>query len=242
LKVIKTFLSFRREKRKSCAIFKNPLKKNDDNSQFFILIFHSIDIFFLIDYKKNGTGKISGVGIVKTYYLVKNEGVTKMRDQIWYNMLDCKFRSYYFEELLTKFQINDIRLNIFLTLTSSGGIASWVIWNKFAILWAIILSAATVLNVIKPYFPLNKYIKEINSKVMKLENLHLDFERLWFKSEYDDISEKERHEILMELKKRSIEILKFSDDIILKNYPKIEEEANESMKAYLKTNFNIIKR
>ena len=154
-------------------------------------------------------------------------------------MLDCKFKVYYFEELATRYQIIDRRLNIFLALASSSSIATWAIWQRLDLLWAIILAVATLVNVIKPYFPFNKYLAEINKMSTQLELLHLDFEKLWYKLEHNKIDEDAIFEEFMELKKGVIEILNVSEEIILVDNKKIEGKANEDMNIYLKNNFSI---
>ena len=131
----------------------------------------------------------------------------EMRKQIWYNMLECKFKAFYYEELATRYRVFERRFNIFLALTSSGSIASWAIWRDFELVWASIIAMATVINVIKPYFPFHKYIREVDKTSTQLDILHLDFERLWFKSEQGKLANDAGFEEVMELKKRSMEIL-----------------------------------
>jgi hypothetical protein len=66
-------------------------------------------------------------------------------------------------------------------LTSSASIGAWAVWQEFQIVWAIIIAASNVLNIIKPYFPYSKYIKELSENALSMQNLHLDYERLWYK-------------------------------------------------------------
>ena len=154
-------------------------------------------------------------------------------------MLECKFKAFYYEELATRYRVFERRFNIFLALTSSGSIASWAIWKNFEFVWALIIAISTVINVIKPYFPFNKYIKEVDKTSTQLDILHLDFERLWFKLEYGKIDEDAEFEEVMELKKRSVEILNSLDDTIVVENTKIDANVNASMRAYLKNNFDI---
>ena len=98
-----------------------------------------------------------------------------MREKVWYNLLDCKFIVLYYKELFQKYQLVERRLNIFLALTSSGSIASWVIWNELQFIWAIIIATSTVIIVIKPYFPFHKYKTEIDKVTTDLEKLQLEY-------------------------------------------------------------------
>lgn len=162
-----------------------------------------------------------------------------MRDKLWYNLLDIKFKSLYYDELATKYQIINRRINVFLALTSSASIASWAIWNQLNFLWGLIIAASTVVNVIKPYFPFSKYIGEISRISVQLDNLSWEYEKLWYNYESGKHSEEDCFKLFMELKKRAIDILKFSEETIINENKKIEEKANKLMDIYLRNNFSI---
>ncbi|GAA5021168.1 hypothetical protein GCM10011506_03270 [Marivirga lumbricoides] len=102
-----------------------------------------------------------------------------MREKIWYYMIDSKFQALYLDYAMTQFQKYDLGINIFLALTSSGSIAAWAIWQELQMVWVIIIVAANVVTIIKPYFPYSKYVKELSEGALKMQNLHLDYERLW---------------------------------------------------------------
>lgn len=162
-----------------------------------------------------------------------------MREKIWYKLLDTKFQAYYFEELVTHYQKIERRLNIFLAIASFGSVASWAVSNKYEILWASIVAASSIITVIKPYFPFHKYINEVNKTATQLQNLNLDLERLWYKSENDHLLQDEIFEEYMELKKRCLQILDFRDDTIITDKPKLIKEAENRMESYLRNNFNV---
>ena len=162
-----------------------------------------------------------------------------MRDKLWYNLLDVKFKSIYYDELATYYQVIDRRMNVFLALASSGSIASWAIWEEFNFIWALIIAISTVINVIKPYFPYHKYVNEISKMSAQLDNLSWEYENLWFKFDRDKINEEQCFKLYMDLKKRLNDVLKFSEETIITENIKIESKTNKLMDIYLRNDFNI---
>lgn len=163
----------------------------------------------------------------------------EIRDKIWSLINDSKYKEYCIGFKVEQFQHRDRNINLFLALTSSGSIAGWAVWDKYYFLWAIIIAASQIINVIKPYFPFHKYIKDLNSKLIKIENINLDFEQLWFSLQTDKISEDKAEKQYFALKKQLVEIQRFRDDTIFKVGDKTENKANLRMITFLKNTYNV---
>lgn len=101
-------------------------------------------------------------------------------------------------------------------------------------LWGIIIACSQILNVIKPYIPYFKYIKELNSKSLRIEILNIDWEELW-----DKIYDEKMSERYYELKRQMIEIFNFSDEIIFNVDDKLKLKANKQIKIFIKSNYGI---
>jgi predicted membrane protein len=162
-----------------------------------------------------------------------------MREKIWYYMLDSKFQSLYLDYQVSKYQKYDRNINIFLALASSSSIGAWAIWNEYQIIWAIIIAAAYVVNIIKPYFPYSKYIKELNERALSMQNLHLDYERLWYKFDNDQVNEDIATEKFFDLKSKGITNLRLNDDTLVFEDDNIYRVAEVKMKSYVKNNYNV---
>lgn len=162
-----------------------------------------------------------------------------MRNQIWATLNDMKFKGYCLGLLVDKFQRWDRNINIYLALASSGSVAAWAIWNNYPMLWGGIIAVSQVLTVVKPYFPYFKYVKELNAKSFRVDNLNIEFERLWYKIQHKKITDDEAVEIYFEHKKLIAEIFNFGDDTLFKVTSQIEAKANERMKVFLKNNYDI---
>ena len=138
-----------------------------------------------------------------------------------------------------KYQKQERTLNIILALTSSASVAAWAIWQMYPLLWSLIIAISQVISVAKPYFPFSKYVRELNSKSVVLENFVIEFERLWSKMQTKRISEDSAEETHFEMKKQAIKLLEFSEDTIVNASEKMIAKGNEQMKNYLWTNYKI---
>jgi len=163
-----------------------------------------------------------------------------MRGQIWAALNDIRYKGYLLDLIVNRFQKWDRNINIYIAIASSSSIAAWAIWNSTPLLWGTIIAFSQVLTVIKPYFPYNKYVKELNSKNLKIEHLNIELEMLWHKLQKKKITEDEAAEIYFDIRKQASEIFNFGDDTIFVISSKIEKKANEKMKTYLKNNYGII--
>lgn len=162
-----------------------------------------------------------------------------MREQIWATLNDLKFKGYCLSLVVDKFQRWDRGINSFLAIASSGSIAAWAIWNKYPLVWGTIIAVSQVLTAIKPFFPFFKYVKELNAKCFRVEQLNIEFEHLWYKIQNQKITSEKSEELYFEYKKTIADILSFGDDTVFNVSKIIESKANEKMKRYLKNHYQI---
>jgi hypothetical protein len=162
-----------------------------------------------------------------------------MRNKIWSALVNAKYKGYVIGLLTDLFQKRDRAMNIFLALTSSGSIAAWAIWDKYGMIWALIIAISQVVTVLKPYFPYYKYVKELNGKRLKIDDLNIDFEKLWDKIQTEKIREDEASEIYFELKKKFNEIMHFGDDAVFTASKEIQRKASDATRLFLKNDYNI---
>ncbi len=157
--------------------------------------------------------------------------------QIFKNLANYKFKYFILNLLSTKYFKYDRNLNIFLAFATSSSVASWIMWDEFPAVWGGIIIAAQIVNLIKPYFPFSKYCKEINEKQRALQGMIINYENLWSKIQYGEISEKRGRDEYLKLGKQIQELLNFSDDIVLNVNKRITSEAREKTNLYLHRNY-----
>jgi hypothetical protein len=162
-----------------------------------------------------------------------------MKNQIWATLCDVKFKAYTISILVSKYQRWERNTNIFVALVSSSSIASWAIWDKYQLVWSSIIVTSQIVTVLKPYFPYFKYVKELNSRSQKMDVLSIDFEKLWYDFQVNNLESKNVSDEFFRLKKIYNETLNFGDDIIFHTNKHDELKANQKMKIYLKNNYNI---
>ena len=67
-----------------------------------------------------------------------------------------------------------------------------------------------------------------------MENLNLDFEKLWYNIESNKITKKVMENKYFALKKELTETLRFSEDTVIKTSEKIKNKSNKRMKIFIK--------
>lgn len=164
-----------------------------------------------------------------------------LREQIWKNLINCKYKGYVVELLYCKYQRWDRTINVFLAIVSCGSIATWAVWKAFPMLWAGLIAASQFINAVKPLFPYNKYVKEFGAKSLKIDNLNIEYERLFNKIQTQTISDEEAEKQYYDLKIDFNNTIRFSDDVIfdVSKQKKIEKKATELNINYFRTHYNI---
>ena len=163
-----------------------------------------------------------------------------MRDKIWYNVLNVKWKVFRLEEIIVLLNKRERWTNIILAIASSGSIATWALWNKFPVIWATIIAVSHVVSTLKPFFTYSKHHKSLIEVQVKLSFIQLDFENLWFEIQNEFIEETKVQERSNELEKELIMALdKLPSEIDYKSFKKSGEVADERMALYEKVTFQI---
>ena len=162
-----------------------------------------------------------------------------IRDRIWTNLDNTKFKCIYIGYLIEKYQRISTAINIFLTIISLSSVSVWVIWDVFPWLWGLLIAGSNILLAIKPILAYDKRIKELTEKLAILEDVQFEYERLWYQNETKSIDEKGASDRFFELYERQIKSLRTSGEIILNEDKKIKTKSNRDTDNYLKNNYNV---
>lgn len=159
---------------------------------------------------------------------------------IWPQLQNAKFKEFYINLLLEKYQKQDRDVNIFLVLVTSTSISAWAIWKTDYLqwVWAVLVAASQVIQLIKPYLNYSKYIKELTEKYYHLQNLNLEYEKLWHDFKFEKMGLDKTCIKAFELKDAVTKTLKFGDGIILDDNKRFTELSRARVLLYLKSNFN----
>jgi len=70
-------------------------------------------------------------------------------------------------------------IEIVKAVASGGGIAGWVVWRDYPLLWSGIIAGAQLLDAIKDVFPFARQHKAASNLTVALETLFIDTQYEW---------------------------------------------------------------
>ena len=117
--------------------------------------------------------------------------ISPWQHRYWKELYQLRVHVNYLEIYMERSEFINRLINIFLAIASSGGIGGWVVWQKYGLIWAGIIAASQVINVIKPYFPYHTRLKTIGKVLPEFENLLTSSEMKWFEVAEGKLTEKE---------------------------------------------------
>jgi hypothetical protein len=164
---------------------------------------------------------------------------TNIMDQIWTSLVNSKYKEIYIGHKIIELKKLERNINIFLILATSGTIASWVMWDNLKWLWALIIVAAQIVSIIKPYFPFSDNVKELKKFNFLYKKLNLKYEKLWSKIDSGIVTEEESNEHYYQLREEENEFSDLSDEIIISNSKNIENKSNKDLKRYINDTYNV---
>jgi hypothetical protein len=128
-----------------------------------------------------------------------------VQSQFWLEMTTLKRDARYVDLCLARTEQIDRSIKAFLAVAASSSIGGWVIFQQYAIVWAAIVAASQVLQVVKDYLPYKNRLKALAGLSVDLNTLSLQAEDLWYKVSngaglYDD----DVHDLRMTLKRKKL--------------------------------------
>lgn len=94
-----------------------------------------------------------------------------LRKRIWDSLSDSVSNSYYTAFAAKFYQKWDLWMNIFLVLATSASVAAWVAWEAVPWLWPLIIAAAQIVQLVKPYIGFGKFVKTYNDLSTHFQHL-----------------------------------------------------------------------
>lgn len=127
-----------------------------------------------------------------------------MQERYWRLLIQLKADAVYTGCYVERSEAWDNRIAMFSALVSSGSISAWAVWKKLDWLWAILVAASQVLNVVKQYLPFKKRILPVRAVAYDYEELFLKAESRWFDVAKGNVTEAEINELIGDLKKEQL--------------------------------------
>ena len=129
-----------------------------------------------------------------------------MRDNIWYSLVDAKFKAIFLNECSRTASFIGQGYTIFLAIVASTSVGAWVVWSKYPAIWAIIVAVSQLLHVIKPHIPFLKQGGIYRDMSNMFESLYLQYEKIWYKLQQSSMDYKKVEKDFYNLRKEELEI------------------------------------
>jgi len=131
-----------------------------------------------------------------------------MRGNIWYSLVDAKFKAIFLDECSRLASFTGQGYTIFLAIVASTSVGAWVVWSKYPAIWAIIVAISQLLHIIKPYIPFLKQGGIYRDMSNMFESLYLQYEKLWYKLEQGSMDYEKVGKDFYDLREEELEIEK----------------------------------
>jgi len=161
------------------------------------------------------------------------------QSRYWQELYDLKVHDTYYEIHLLSSESIDKKINMFLSITSSGSIASWAIWEEYKFIWAIIIVLSQFINAIKHFLPYGSRIKALSKSLKEMELISLEYEEKWFYISNGTKTEEEIHKLRFEIKNKKQKIVsKYFSKSTLPTKKKYLEEAESLVQDNIANYYN----
>jgi hypothetical protein len=157
-----------------------------------------------------------------------------IRQQIWTNLLNSKFKCIYLGHLINRNKRISLGINIFLAIISLSSISAWAIWKVLPGLFTTFIAVSNILMVIKPLLSYEKKIKELTEKLILLEDVQFEYEKLWYQLETKEINEGQVSKTFFDIYEKQKNSLRTSTELIMGENKKITSKSDKETDSYIK--------
>lgn len=113
--------------------------------------------------------------------------MNEIHKKLYDEMLDAELNRDYYEEVASRLSDWDLRIKIFLALTSSSTLAGWTIWRDaetyphLTAAWKICSGLAMATSVVTPFLNLGKKTEWATALKIAFASSTNDYELLWLR-------------------------------------------------------------
>ena len=108
-----------------------------------------------------------------------------MREKFWAMLVDMKYTERYYWNYQIRSKRIDGIISAVCMLASASSIVAWSIWDRYPLVWALIISFAQVLIVTKPLHPQTNQLIAFKFIIPALSNMLVRIEHDWEQIDYD---------------------------------------------------------
>jgi len=160
-----------------------------------------------------------------------------MRDRIWTNLSNVKFKATYTGHVSRRSYHVGNAYSFMLAFASASSVAAWAIWDIYPLIWTAIVGFSQVLHVAKPYIPFIKNDREFIEQSLLFESLYLSYEKLWFDHAKGGMNEELIENKFYSLRQKEHDIAKKFKHIICPVHKGLISKADNETDKFLRTNY-----
>ena len=166
--------------------------------------------------------------------------MAKIKEQLKKEIYDCRFHADLMSLKVKELRLYDTSLNVVLAIASSGSIASWTIWDEYAIYWGGLIALSQLITALKPIFPFHKHVHTLNHRCYKQEILFLELIEMWQnlndKSENESTIKTRLSYLIIQINENEF----FDDDDGFEFSKRMQDKAQSMTEDILVTKYNIL--
>ena len=153
----------------------------------------------------------------------------------WKELFELRVHVNYLEKYMEQSEFIDKFINFFLAVTSNGSICSWGIWREYNYIWAVIIAASQLINVLKQFLPYRTRLKATSGIMRELDELSIFAEKKWFYVAEGKLKNEEINELQFEIRSNKTKsVHKYLGINTLPTKDKLLNKAKEKAKTYIK--------
>ncbi|MGY4399310.1 hypothetical protein [Bradyrhizobium sp. USDA 3315] len=157
----------------------------------------------------------------------------EMQRLYWQEMITLKRDARYVDLCLARTETIDRCIKGALAIAASSSIGSWIIFKEYSFLWATIVAASQVLQVVKEYLPYKNRLRALTGLSQDLNAISLAAENSWFRVSSGSLYDEDIHELRFDLKQRKLAaVQKAFPAAGLPNNKRFEKRADEEVQDY----------
>jgi len=121
----------------------------------------------------------------------------------WEEMLTSRRDARYVDLCLSKTEMIDRCMKGFLAIAASSSIAGWAVFKEHSFVWAAVVAASQVLQVVKEYLPYKTRLRALAALSQDLNAISLAAENQWYKVSTGALYDADIHDLRFDLKHRT---------------------------------------
>ena len=157
---------------------------------------------------------------------------TEAQGRYWKVMVHLQVHIYYLASYLLKFQRIERRIGYFLAIAASASIGGWAVWQRYWVVWALVIAASQVLNAIRHLLPYQKRIEILQGVLPELNRLLLDAERGFYNVSQGLATDQNIHNQTIEIQARKSDIVNRLDECAFADSSKYMVVAEKKAEQY----------